>query len=125
MGGQIKYPLGTVYDDQDGYLLLAYSRYDSNNRARLSRDEIMQCYMNMWDQIDIHRGNNSICFPVLGGSGLVRFDNDYSPQQLVELMLTSFRVSGINLSRNKPLQILVFGEMVDEIDFLKLADYGD
>lgn len=34
-GGQIKYKLGTIYDDKKGYLLLAYSKFDRDNRAYL------------------------------------------------------------------------------------------
>ena len=121
----IQYALGTVYDDNNGFLLLAYSSFDDDNRARLGRFDIAKCYMNMWDQIDIHRGSNSINFPVLGSGGVIRFDKDFTPQHLIELMLWSFRLSGINLARNATLNIIVHQSLVDDIHFLKLLNYAD
>lgn len=124
-GGKIRFELGTLYDDGNDYFLLAYSRFDDQNRAYLSRSDLLRCYINMWSEIDILRGINSVSMPVLGGSGLVRFSKDPSPQQLVELLLWSFRVSGINLSRNCTLNIIVHNGMLEDINFLKLLSYSD
>lgn len=124
-GKQLKYKLGTIYNDRQGFLLLAYSSFDNDNRARLSNYGIVQCYTNMWNEIDIVRGTNSIVFPLLGAGGIVRFDKMYTPQQLIELMLWSFRISGIQLSRNATLTIVVHKSVAKEIDFLKLTNYAD
>lgn len=125
LGGKNKYKLGTIYKDKHGFLLLAYSTFDNNNRAWLHNDDIVQCYTNMWNEIDIVRGSNSIAFPVLGAGGIVRFDKDYTPQQLIELLLWSFRVSGIQLSRGATLTIVVHDSIARKIDFLKLKNYAD
>lgn len=124
-GNNIKYELGTIYDDKNGFLLLAYSSFDENNRAHLGRFDIAKCYMNMWNQIDIYRGSNSINFPVLGSGGMIRFEKDFTPQQLVELILWSFRLSGINLARSAKLNIIVHKSLAKEIHFLKLLNYSD
>lgn len=124
-GGKIRFELGTLYDDGNDYFLLAYSRFDDQNRAYLSQNDLLRCYINMWSEIDVLRGINSVSIPVLGGSGLVRFSKDLSPQQLVELLLWSFRVSGINLSRNCTLNIIVHKGMLEDINFLKLLSYSD
>lgn len=124
-GGKIRFELGTLYDDGNDYFLLAYSRFDDQNRAYLSQNDLLRCYINMWSEIDILRGINSVSMPVLGGSGLVRFSKDPTPQQLVELLLWSFRVSGINLSRNCTLNIIVHKGMLENINFLKLLSYSD
>lgn len=124
-GGQIKYELGTIYDDKQGYFLLAYSKFDNYNRAYLKKDDVVQCYMNMWNEIDIIRGTKSIVFPVLGAGGIVRFNKEYTPQQLIELILWSFRVSGVQLSKNATLTIVVHESIVEDIDFLKLSYYSD
>lgn len=125
-GKKIQYRLGTVFNDQKGFLLVAYAKFDDNNRAFLSPNDAMSCYMNMWNEIDKYRGNESICLPVLGSGGLVRnLFSRYSSQQLIELILGTFRASGITLSRNAMLKIIVFGDMADEINFLKLRNYSD
>lgn len=124
-GGQIKYKLGTIYDDKQGFFLLAYSRFDKDNRAFLKNDDIVQCYTNLWNEIDIIRGTKSIVLPVLGAGGIVRFNKEYTPQQLIELILWSFRISGVHLSKNATLTIVVHESLVKDIDFLKLSYYSD
>lgn len=124
-GNKIKYELGTIYDDGNDFWLMAYSRFDSDNRAYLSQEDILNCYINMWNEIDILRGNNSVAIPLLGGSGLVRFRKDYSPQQLVELLLWSFSISGVHLSRSATLRIVLGKDVVHEIDILRLMAYSE
>ncbi len=124
-GGQIAYNLGTIYDDKQGYFLLAYSRFDEENRAYLKTPDIIQCYTNLWNEIDIIRGTKSIAFPVLGAGGIVRFSKDYTAQQLIELILWSFRISGIQLSKKSTLSIVVHKSLIHDIDFLKLSYYSD
>lgn len=123
-GKKIKYNLGTIYVDGE-YFLLAYSRFDKNNKAYLSNTDIAKCYMNMWDEIDKYRAGYSVSMPILGASGMVRFSKDYTPQQLIELILWTFRISGINLNRDSTLNIIVHKSMISEINFIKLKDYAD
>ena len=124
-GGQIRYELGTIYDDKQGFFLVAYSKFDKDNRAYLKNDDIVQCYTNLWNEIDIVRGTKSIVFPVLGAGGIVRFSREYKPQQLIELMLWSFRTSGIQLSKNATMTIVVHETLTRDIDFLRLSYYSD
>lgn len=124
-GNKVKYELGTIFDDGNNYLLMAYSRFDIDNRAYLSQEDVLQCYINMWNEIDKIRGNDSISIPLLGGSGLVRFKKDYSPQQLIELLLWSFSISGIHLSRNATLSIILGEDIVHDIDVLRLMVYSE
>ena len=124
-GNKVKYELGTLYDDENDFWLMAYSRFDSDNRAYLTQEDILKCYINMWDEIDKLRGNYSIAIPLLGGSGLVRFRKDFSPQQLVELLLWSFSISGIHLSRAATLRIVLGKDVVDDIDLLRLMTYSE
>lgn len=124
-GGQIKYGLGTIYDDKKWYYLLAYSKFDKDNRAYLTNEDIARCYTNMWNEIDIIRGSQSIAVPVFGAGGIVRFSKEYTPQQLIELILWSFRISGIQLSRRATLSVVVHESLINDIDFLKLSYYSD
>ena len=80
--------------------------------------------MNMWDEIDIYKACNSVCLPVLGSSKLVRGMN-YTPQQLIELLLWSFRLSGVKLERSATITVIVHESMVNEINFIKLKNYSD
>ena len=124
LGKTIKYKLGTIYVN-DEYFLLAYSRFNESNKAYLSNEDIAKCYMNMWNEIDKYRAYYSVSMPVLGSSGMVRFEKDYKPHQLIEMILWTFRTSGINLNRNASLNIIVHKSMISDINFIKLKDYGD
>ena len=122
-GKQIKYDLGTIVPYGD-YLLLAYSRFDSNNRAYMNKEDIPVCYMNMWNEIDIYRATNSISIPLLGGGNFVR-KQTYTPMEWLELLIWTFKVSGINLSKNATLNIIIHKSVAGEINFLRLKDYSD
>ena len=125
-GNQIKYPLGTIFNDKKGFLLLAYSRFDESNRAFLNTEDVLCCYIRMWDEIDKCRGNDSISLPIMGGSGLVRGAlANYTEQQLIELLLWSFRISGIHLSRGASLNIVVHKSMIKKINMLDLKKFSD
>lgn len=123
IGKNVIYNLGTIvpYDD---FLLLAYSRFDKKNRAYLTKYDISKLYLNMWNEIDIVKAYDSICVPVLGSSGIVR-EMNLSPQQLLEHILWSFRISEINLTRLATLTIVVHKSMTDDIDFERLKYYSD
>ena len=123
LGKKPRYDLGTIVPYNDFYLL-AYSRFDENNSAYLEKEDIAKVYLKMWSEIDILKACNSICMPVLGSSRIVR-NMDYTPQQLLELLLWSFRISGVKMTRLATITIVVHKTMVDSIDFMKLQDYSD
>lgn len=122
-GKTIAYRLGTIYKDND-YWLLAYSKFDENNRAYLSVQDYAECYMNMWSEIDKYHAGDTVCMPVMGSSGIIRIQ-DNTPQLLLENILWTFRLSGVNLGRTATLKIIVHESMADDIDFLRLKNLGD
>ena len=121
---QIKFGVGTIIPFHD-FLLLAYSRFDSKNKASLEGEFFSKCYTTLWKEIDRYRAAESICMPVLGAGGIVRFDQDYTAQQLLEMMLWSFRLSGVHLARQATLTIVVHKSTSSEINFWRLKNYSD
>ena len=122
-GKNIRYDLGTICE-YEGFLLLAYTSFDKDNRANLYGDKFPKCYWNMWNEIDIHNNGESVSMPVLG-TGKTRFEKDYKPQELLEIMLTTFRMSGVNLERRATLNIIVHETMARDINFLRLKIFSD
>ena len=121
----VKYELGTVVKYEE-YLLLAYSKFDSENKAYINKEDIAPLYMKMWSEIDKYKAGNCVNIPVLGSSRIVRNAiSAYSYQQLLELILWSFRVSDVDLCRESTLNIIVHSSLVKEINFLKLLHYSD
>ena len=121
---QIRFNVGTIIPFEE-YLLLAYSKFDNENKASLKGDSFSKCYTSLWKEIDKFRAAESICLPVLGAGGIVRFDQNYSAQQLLEMMLWSFRISGVNLARQATLTIVVHKSTSPEINFWRLKSFSN
>ena len=122
-GKQIKFRLGTICE-YDNIFMLAYTNFDKDNRANLYGDNFPKCYYNIWNEIDIHNNGESVSMPVLG-TGKTRFDKDYKPQELLEIMLITFRMSGVNLERGTTLNIVIHESLAKDINFIKLKNFSD
>jgi len=122
-GKQIRYKLGSMFKFND-YLLLAFSKFDVNNRAQLGKKNFIKCLLKMWNEIDIFNNGYTINIPLLG-SGMTVRSFDCTEQELVEALLTSLRLSGLRLNNNAKINIVIYGKSVENINFYKLLNYGD
>ncbi|EFF62517.1 conserved hypothetical protein [Turicibacter sanguinis PC909] len=121
-GKKVKYPLGTIckYDD---YLLTAFSKFDSDNKAYLTMQNYINFLMKFWDEIDRVYAGKSIAIPVLG-SGITRFKENINitDQELLEILIWSFKISRIKIKYPSKVSIIIYDENVDKIDFYKLKE---
>lgn len=123
-GAKTSYELGTIFKHND-YLLLAFTKFDSNNRAYLDNKLLWNCLINMWKNIDIVHSGQSICIPLLG-SGITRLhEMNVNEQQLLELLLVSLRLSGVRFNWNVKVTIIVYTGNRDMIDLYGLSTYSD
>lgn len=122
-GKEIKYPLGTIFCDMKDnrkYLLTAFARMDDANRAYLSMKDYVNFLMNFWEEIDKVYDGHSITISLFG-TGIVRLDkSDVSPQELLELIVWSFRNSHIKLAYGAKVTVLLYGEVADRINLYNL-----
>ena len=123
-GKGVRYPLGTIFSDtKDGrrYLLTAFSRMDDSNRAYLSMKDYVNFLMAFWEEIDKVYDGHSITISLFG-TGIVRLDNlNISPQELLELILWSFKHSRIQLAYGAIVTILLYGETDHQVNLYKLT----
>lgn len=119
-GKIIKYKLGTIFKNND-YLLTAFSKFDENNRAYLNISDYINFLLNFWNEIDIHYAGKSVSIPILG-SGITRFKGyeNISDQELLELLIWSFKVSRIKFTYPSKVTILINNEKIDKINFYQL-----
>lgn len=123
-GAQTSYELGTIFKHND-YLLLAFTKFDSSNRAYLDNKLLWNCLINMWKNIDIVHNGQSICIPLLG-SGITRLrEMNLSEQQLLELLLVSLRLSGVRFNWNVKVTVIVYTGNHDMVDLYSLSTYSD
>jgi hypothetical protein len=120
LGKKKRYVLGTIIKDTD-YFMMAFSKFDSQNRAYLEMNEYITCLMNMWNECDIHYGGRSIALPLLG-SGITRFHSyeNITDQELLEIILWTFKVSRIRFQYPSQLRIVLTKNSLDKINLFEL-----
>lgn len=90
----------------DNYLLLAFAKLDANGLGRLTREEFVKCLDVLWEEIDKYYACQSIAIPILG-SGITRFsDENLTQQQLLDIMIASYKISPHKLKYPAKLHIV-------------------
>jgi len=122
VGKKKRYKLGTIYQNND-YLLTAFTRFDEDNRAFLNMDDYINFLLNFWNEIDIIYAGRSVSIPLLG-SGITRFKgyDTISEQELLELLIWSFKVSRTKFTYPSKVSIIVHESKKDKINFYKLKE---
>ena len=120
-GKTTRYKLGaaTLYNQE--YILTAFSRFDAQNKAYLTMKEYLEFLMNFWDSADRVYAGRSIVIPLFG-SGITRFrDNgEITDQELLEILIWSFKLSRINIAHPAQITILISPDKRDKINFYEL-----
>jgi hypothetical protein len=121
-GKKNKYQLGAIFKNDD-YLLTAFSKFDTDNRAFLYMNDYVNFLLNFWNEIDIVYSGRSISIPLLG-SGITRFKeyNMITDQELLELLIWSFKISRIKFTYPSRVSIIIHDSKKDKINFYKLKE---
>jgi len=121
-GNTQKYQLGSIYKFGE-YLLMAFSRFDDDNRAFLTITDYINCLLNFWNEIDIIYANKSVVIPLLG-TGITRFkDYAMTEQENLELLLWSLKVSRVKFTYPTKVTIVISKSMKNKINFYKLKNF--
>ena len=121
-GKKTKYKLGTVCMAQE-FLLIALSRFDANNKAFIEISDYIGCLLAFWNEVDRVYAGRTLALPVLG-SGITRF-RDYesiSDQELLELIIWTFKLSRIEFAYPSKVKIVVWEKKSEKINLQKLKD---
>lgn len=121
-GKTMKYPLGTVCE-VNGYLLVALTHFDKNNKAYLSVDEYISALLNFWNEVDRVYAGRTIKIPLLG-SGITRFSKyeTITDQELIEILIWTFKISRIKMTYPSRVEIILYKQKKEDINLLKLKD---
>ena len=121
-GKKKKYKLGTIFKHDD-YLLAAFSKFDDENRAVLTMNDYVNFLLEFWNQVDIVYNGRSISIPLLG-TGITRFKEhiEITDQELLELMIWSFKTSRIKFTYPSRVSIIIHEPKMDKINFFKLKE---
>jgi hypothetical protein len=119
-GKTVKFRLGTIFV-KDDFLLTAMSKFDSSNRANLTMPEYLEFLINFWDSVNRVYAQRSVVTPIFG-SGITRIHGhrDISDEDLLKIMLWTFRISEMRFKYPAKLTIVVHTGKIDQINFLDL-----
>jgi hypothetical protein len=122
IGKKTRYRLGTICTVDD-YLLTAFSHFDDSNKAYLEINDYISCLLNFWNEIDRVYAGRTVALPVLG-SGITRFRGyeNISDQELLELIILTFKVSRIRFAYPSTVKIVVWQKKQEKINLLSLKD---
>ncbi len=102
--GLDKYVPGTIVPYGD-YLLMAFTKLDSYGLGRLTYEEYLECLNLLWKQIDIWHGTSDVYMPLLGGY-ITRFEKDLTQQELLDIIISSYRLSPYKMKKTNALHIV-------------------
>lgn len=102
----LSYKPGSIIVNGD-VLLLAFATLNEEGRAKFfTRDEYVECLSRMWKQIELNCSQTDVCVPILG-SGLTLFeDSSLSQQDLLNLMIWSYKLSPHKIKSPYKLRII-------------------
>jgi Domain of unknown function (DUF6430) len=119
-GKKIQYSIGTicVYND---YLLTAFSKFDEQNRAWLTMPDYLSFLIIFWDKVNRIYAQKSVSVPIFG-SGITRIKEhkNISDEDLLKIMLWTFRISEMRFKYPAKLQIIIHASKIDRINLLDI-----
>ena len=99
-----KYTHGILLPREE-FLLMAYAKLDKNGLGIDTYEKYVECLDKLWEQIDLHHGTADVYLPIIG-SKITRFDKDLTQQQLLDIMIASYRLSPKKMKHPYKLHIV-------------------
>ena len=123
-GKTTKYKLGGSILIDDEYILTAFSRFNKNNQAELTIQEYVNFLLTFWNEINRLYAQRSVTVPVFG-AGITRFKNgfeDIDINELLRIMIWTFKVSKIKFAYPAKLTIIVHNDLLNQVNLYKLKE---
>lgn len=99
-----KFAHGVLVPRED-FLLMAFAKLDKKGLGTLSYVAYLECLDRLWGQIDCYHGTDDVYIPILG-SRITRFDKDLTQQELLDVMIASYRLHPKKLKTPNILHIV-------------------
>lgn len=103
-GNKERYEHGVLIP-RDDYFLMAFAKLDKDGRGFHTYESYLDCLDKLWEQIDLYHGTDDVYLPILG-SKITRFDKDLNQQELLDIMIASFRLHPKKLKKPNALHIV-------------------
>lgn len=118
-GKIIKYKLGTIHVEKD-YFLMALTKFDDKNNARITMREYVNALIHMWEEIDRYYDGRTVTIPLLG-NGITRFkDGPMSAQELLNIIIWTYEISKVKFTYPSKIKIVIHPALKDKINLYNL-----
>ena len=84
---------------------MAFTRLNENGLGEMTYNQYLDCLNTLWQQIDCYHGMDDVYLPILG-SKIVRFERDMTQQELLDIMIASYRLNPRRLYKPYTLHIV-------------------
>jgi hypothetical protein len=121
LGGKVvKYKLSTIFVFND-YILTAFSKFDSFNKAVLTMPEYIEFLINFWDRVNRVYAQKSVSVPIFG-SGITRIKEhkNINDEDLLKIMLWTFKLSEMKFKHPAKLSIIIHKDKISKIDLFNI-----
>ena len=122
-GKTIKYELGTSILINE-YVLVAFSKFDKDNKAYLTIHDYVQFLVFFWNEINRIYAQRPVSVPIFG-SGITRFKGgfeDIDDNELLNIMIWTFKISKIKFKYPARLSIIIDDKKINKINIFKLKE---
>ena len=99
-----KYESGYIIP-RDDFFLMAFAKLDRDGLGKMKYSQYLDCLNRLWQQIDLYHGTDDVYLPILG-SKITRFNQELTQQELLDIMISSYRLSPKKLKRPYTLHIV-------------------
>lgn len=119
-GKVVRHQIGTICVYKD-FLLTAFTKFDDKNKAQLTMPEYLEFLINFWDKVNNVYAQKSVSTPVFG-SGITRIKGHktISDEDLLKIMLWTFRISEMRFKYPAKLTILIHKDKIDKVNLLDI-----
>ncbi len=121
-----RYKLGAIYLLEDRYILTAFTKFNDRNEARLTMSEYLEFLVNFWDNVNSIYAQRSVSVPIFGG-GITRFKEHktISDEELLKIMLWTFKISEMRFKHPARLTIIIHPEKIKAINLNDIKGLGN
>lgn len=102
---QIRYESGTIILEKKD-LLTAFAKLDENGKGYLMYDEYLACLNKIWHGIFVYYGQEDVYIPILGAGTTFFPDASFTQQELLDILIRSYKLSKYKLKKPYKLHIV-------------------
>lgn len=92
---KISYESGQLVSYNNEFLLMPFAKLDESGLGYMpTRTDYLDCLSLLWEKIDENYGSSDVYVTILGSGRTRMFDESLTPQDLLDMMIGSYKLSG-------------------------------